>query len=362
MAENDEEFGLPQHVVDEEAYLEFIQLQNELSEHPDKIYECSNGKKLNLAASVHILKRQFIPLKLSDDEQTKILNIASKIRELIARMTIAKRKAYGTLEGAKGVTHGLGPVSVKQAEVLDMMGRFFKDDEIHKTICVDWGFDISLEAVRGFRKQNIDKITELQREYEQSFSDVRLGKRRSRLDEYTWLYNTTKSSFVKTESKEDRKFLKELLESIKKEVDGDLVINGKMQLDIQQTINMTVQQDMLKDLNITQLVLSRIAGRLNVNPMLILSRLARSHYAKFTGFSPATKDEMDNDEIYYPSGIALDFEKLLEDNARIVELEAGYAQLPEVTDVPKVLSLKEQILAKMNHQKQILNIDQYQKE
>ena len=176
------------------------------------------------------------------------------------------------------------------------------------------------------------KIDELKKDWEQDYSDIRLGHRRSRLDELSWLYGKTKDKYKGYESREDAKLLLQILDHIKKEVDGDLVINGKIQVDIEQTINLQIQIEMIKEFNITAFIIAKIAGKLNINPLFLMSRLAHSHYAKFTGFAAANKDEMTEAEIYSPTSIVYNWEEIVNSNTILVQRDKELMQLPSISD------------------------------
>lgn len=357
MSENIE---FPKGVTDEAAYLEYLQAKEAVEKHEQRFYKTSDGKVVDLMATAHIINKQI--KDSSQDDQIAIKKLISEFRSLIGKMTSLKRKAWGTLrEEISKQTGGLGPLVDRQMEVIELFGRFYTASEIHRIIVHDWGYNIGLDSINNFRKKNIEKITELQKDFEESYSDVRLGKRRSRLDEYTWLYNKTKEKYVSNEAREDAKLMQSLLESIKKEVDGDLVINGKLKVDIEHTINMQVQSDMLKDFNITALIIARLAGRMNVNPMLLLSRLSRSQYAKFTGFGGASKSEMDNDEIYSITNLTYDFDRIVQLNQARVDEENELKKLPQISDesVSKGLTVKEMMMNKVkNHQSKLEKMQQ----
>ena len=73
-----------------------------------------------------------------------------------------------------------------------------------------------------------------------------------------WLYNDTKQAYENTKNKEDRKFLKELLEAIKREVEGDLIrIEGDLQVNIEATLNLHIYQEIYKKLPINEIIMTR---------------------------------------------------------------------------------------------------------
>lgn len=345
----------PKGVLDTEAYDKWEEMRKDFDNNPRRIYHTSNPNlKIDCAATIYIIERIKGFKELPVEEQEDIRERVREMRSITGKLAVLKRTSYGSI--GKMDTGGIGPAYERQAEILELFGRWYKPAEVHKIITKDWGYDIGFNSVNEFYKRHVEKITELQREYEQSHSDVRLSKRRARLDELSWLYSKTKHKYLEGESREDAKLMQSLLESIKKEVDGDIVINGKIQVDIEHTINVQVQQEMLKEFNLTAYIIAKIAGRLNVNPMYITARLARSMYAKFTGFKGASKQQMNEDEIYYPSGIAYNFDEMLKKNEQIVEEDKKQQALPEMTidDSNKQLSIIELMKLKIQQRQQNL--------
>ena len=142
------------------------------------------------------------------------------------------------------------------------------------------------------------------------------------------------------------------MESIKKEIQGDLVINGTLNLSIQEQANTVIKDQILKSLNIPMYIIARVAGKMNVHPQFILSRLAHSRYAQFTGFGEnGLSSTAMTDEITYPSTLNYDWGKIEENNAIILEEEKKISSLPELKSNN---SIKEKLLEKLNLAKQPL--------
>ena len=77
-------------------------------------------------------------------------------------------------------------------------------------------------------------------------------------------------------------------------------------------------------------VLSRIAGRMNINPLLLLSRLANSRYAQFSGYSERGLSPTNmKDEIFYPSSIIYNWATIEEANVEILQSEKEKSKLPK---------------------------------
>jgi hypothetical protein len=351
----------PKDVIDKDAYVKYVELYEELENDENKIFQTSNPNlKINLTGVVYIIKKQII--NLPQEEQDEILKQASIYRGKVITIGHAKTKAFGNLK-VKTDDDGNPDFSAKQAEILDLFGRFYTIPEVHKICITQWQSPISQNQLRIFFDNNRNMIDELRKEYEQDYADVRLGKRRSRLDEMSWIYSKTKDKYNLYEAREDAKLMLQILEQIKRECDGDIVINGKIQVDIEQTINLQIQQEMIKEFNITAFIIAKMAGRLNINPMFLISRLSHSHYAKFTGFTSATKEEMTEGDIYSPTGIVYDWNAIVQSNANLEIEDKKLQELPTITESVVVedktglnLNLEQEIPKKEIKAKTILEI------
>ena len=79
-------------------------------------------------------------------------------------------------------------------------------------------------------------------------------------------------------------------------------------------------------------VLARICGRMNVNPNLVLSRLAHSRYAQFSGYSEkGLSPTAASDPIDYASNIVYNWPQIEAQNEERVKEEL--AKQPEVKAV-----------------------------
>lgn len=247
----------------------------------------------------------------------------------------------------------------RKADIMALFGKMYSAEEVHKVVTQDWGVDVTIHAIENFRTRNLDKIVELQKDYSNNFNDVRLGYKKSRLEEYMWLYNETKQQYENTQSKEDRRFLKELLESIKREVEGDIIrIEGDLQVNIEHTLNIHVQQEIYKKLPINEIIMTRIAMRTGTNPLLLLYRLQNSYYSKFTGFIPKKPGADDYHLPEYPSAHVYDLDKLnAMHSSRLIDEGAkrdGFERFMEVSSEKKdTAKTLKQIIAEKVKQRQI---------
>lgn len=340
-------------VVDRKAHNKYVKLKDQLDNYKGRYVQTSDPQLIvDLVSPKATLSRQMRHISL--DEQEGIFQKTEKIRKLLGNMIVEKRKAYGTLNYRGAASDGLGPATMKHTEILEYFGRYFNIGEVHKIVSEEWNYDVSYDAISTFYKKNIERIEELKQQYQLEFSNVRLGQKRSRLDEYTFLYNRIKDKYLEGEIREDAKLLKELLESIKREVDGDLVINAKMQIDVEQTVNVKIQQEMIKNFNITSLVVSNMAAKLDVNPMYLVARLSNSYYAKFTGFRDPDKDRL-IDEIPHTSELVYDMSKMAKANKNGSDKYTKFKELTPVKDKSKAQSVKASLLNSLKNGK--ANID-----
>lgn len=353
-----EQYIYPKGVVNVDDYNNYLHFSDKWKNHIQRFYKLKNSsKELDLAQSPEKINKVIESLKLSKEEIDLINKINNEIYFLVQKSILFKKRAFGNnsvLLTEKGFIpdelSGCSPL------IIELAGRFYKAEEIHQVLCEDMEVtSVSVSQIKNVIKENITKIKELQENFKKDYSDIRLGYKRSRLEELQYIYNNRKSIYSKSNSREDEKQLMTLIESIKKEIQGDLVINGNINLQIEEKANFFIQKEMLKNLNISMYVLARIAGKMNVNPLLILSRLAHSRYAQFTGFSENGQSPTAiSDEIPYASNITYNWGKIKEQNAIVLEEDEKLAKLPPPPSEPRILSLKDKLLQKLNEAKKPL--------
>lgn len=305
----------PPEVINRKAWDEYIALYEWLSDPVNHLFETSDPELvLNLASSRFHINNKIVHLPKA--EQKRIIKIHEAVCVKRGYMTKKKieavdgyakqgerrRKLESKLQGNEAID--------RMAEIVEMFGRFYSISEVHKVITTDWGVDITTHSLSRFRSNNMPKILELQEKYRREFSDVRLGIKRSRLDELSYLYNTRRQIYDKTTRLDDSRELRAILLDIRREIEGDrVIIDGNMSIDINQTISVHINQEMMNTLGIKSMIIARTAAKLNVSPLMLQYRLSRSYYAKFAGFMKSDINISD-EEIPYPSKIIYNFEDL----------------------------------------------------
>lgn len=338
-----------EHIVDEDALQEY----NDLKEHPVlndyRKYQTSNPHlELDVAASLYQLRKKCRKFKLPEEE---IRYVETRHHQFV----IFNNKATGLKKRAFGITgkHSLPDrerlLDPRKAELIELFGKFYSAKEVHKIVNQDWGIDISISAVKDFRGKYIEQIKERQEEYKQDFSNVRLGHKRSRLDELSWLYDETKERYDRTRERTEMKFMRELLDQIKKEVEGDVVtIQGDIKATIEHTLDAHINQEIFPELSINEIIVSRVAGRLGLNPLYLLYKLQNSMYSSFTGFDARESFDPYEEEPIYPSNMVYDLEKLKDQNR---EKRIQDAEIVEEIEEEKQLSEKEKTQAQKAKEK-----------
>lgn len=355
-----EDFKYPKGVVNTDDYNKYLVYKERWENHPQRFYKKKIKDKrieIDLASSKDKVKSILDSSSLSQEEKNEILKINNEIILLIQTAVLHKKRAFGDnrvlLTEAGFIADELSGVT---PIILDLSGRFYKPEEIHRVLCEDFEItSVTVNQIKNVVKDNLSKIKSLQEEYQKDYSDVRLAYKRSRLEELQQMYNNRKSQYNKNNyNREDEKALLGLLDSIKKEIQGDMVINANVNLQIEEKSNFFIEQEMLKSLNISMFVLARICGRMNVNPNLVLSRLAHSRYAQFSGYSEkGLSPTAATDPIDYASNIVYNWPQIEAQNEERVKEETILAKLPEV-ETPKVLTLKDKLKKRLESAKQPL--------
>lgn len=350
-----EEYVYPRGVINTDDYNKYLNYKEKWQNHIQRYFKKKNIE-LDLASPQDKIEKLISNLELSKEEKEKIININSEINFLIKTAVLYKKRAFGdnrvllTKEGfIADELSGATPI------IIDLAGRFYKAEEIHRVLCEDLEVtSITISQIKKVIKDNLSKIKSLQEKYQKDYSDVRLAYKRSRLEELQYMYNNRKSVYNKSFNREDEKALMTLLDAVKKEIQGDLVVNANVNLQIEEKSNQFIEQEMLKNLNISMFVLARICGRMNVNPNLILSRLAHSRYAQFSGYSPeGLSSTADTDVIDYASNIVYNWDSIKQRNEEYIEENKKLAQLPQIDK--SASSLKEKLMKRLEDAKKPLN-------
>jgi hypothetical protein len=324
-------------IVDQVSYDLYIDIEKQLSNMDSEYEDPFTKETISLLGNTSSLQKKLF--HLDDDEQDRLLALSKAIKQLIAQRTHLKRKAYGVKKGQQANTD---PIMQYRDKIVEYFGQFHSVDEVYKIIVSEWQLPCNKSTLQYIRTTDAAEIRQLQDNHQRDYTSVRLAHKKSRLLELAHLYESRKTIYDRTKTKDDYGLLLRTIEQIRKEVEGDkLFIEGSLDVNIQMTIENQLNENILKELSIIDIVLSRVAARTNVNPNFILTKLHQSIYSKFTGFSSATRQQMLEDEIFDIGGLTYDFDAI---KKRIGDVQTS-AQVKQQSAIETTLPLKQNMKA-----------------
>ena len=336
--------------------------------------EKAMAKRYNKALDI-MLKYQWFTV--SDERRWSLANLPYKTNNLIKELfdtglrhdsaMLQSRKdrwfklkhIRGSIKNRiRGVSHqGYEHILDNQTtEVLELFARHYSVDEIHKKLIIDWGIELPMAVLLRFHRKNKLEIEKLKADYEKDLGQIGISKKRSRLEELDYIYRRNMQAYKRFEGTKMLPFQAEaraILEQARKEVEGNQIkldISG--QIDITATIESAKNvEELYSDINFMNLLISRVAARQRVNPLLLQHQLLNSWYSEFTGIK--RNDSIMDEEAKAPSSLILNWDSLKE-KARKKEIEynrlkrkfGSKIEEAQIVDESKP-SLKEALLAKV---------------
>ena len=337
---------IPQDVVDENEYKKMLILQRHPAIH-NTIYISSNGDEINIAMLPHLLERKI--QNLSKKEQDDVRNMKQEWMTVRGRISAAKAKAYGRSGRFGGKTRdkiGKYQISPLEQDIMTLLGRMFTVGEVVKILREDNGLDVTDDDVKRVLREHIVDIEKQRDEFRNKISDVRLYNKRPRLEELSWMYSKMKTRYIALNSVDAYNAMLRTLEQIRKEAEGDvLTINGALDVNVEMTVQKHIQEEIYKTVNLKEIILSRVASRMNYDVHKLISGLHNSYYAKFVRISGEYEEGA---EMKYPSATAYDFNEI-ERNAEESVVDMTPEKLKDA-ETTKAHSIRELFLQKIRKQ------------
>lgn len=344
-------YGDMDGIIDMSAYIKFVKLSKHPILNSKKTYVTSDGQEINLAIFPHILKKKIEHLPIEEREEIEALK--DEYFRVNNKLTVYKRNAYGLAQGRRKKSDVEKDITeMRKPELLEYFGRMFTIDEVTKIVNERWAIPVARKEILEFRTKYNAQIQQLIEKHKESYDDIRLGVKKSRMEELSLLYGGQKEKHQTTKSREDLKILLQILEQFRKEAEGErLTIDGKINMEYEVNINHHLQQQVFKTLNLKELILGKVAARMGVNPVKLIFSLNNSYYKKHSNvlgdFDP---EESENSETVYPSQLNYDFERIRKNQAER-DMEIEEAVILEETNNKKSeergLSIREQMLLKL---------------
>lgn len=172
--------------------------------------------------------------------------------------------------------------------IINMFGKMFTAKEIKDLLGEEHGLKLTIGILNSFHAFHSDLIAKRVSAFKESFEDVRLGYKRSRLEELAWIYQQIKRDFKNpklgiqkrnTFSKE----MRETLKQIKDEVEGDVIrIEGSM--DVNHHLQAHIANELINRETLRTIVIAKVASKLNLEPLSLAYEMEKSHYALFNSY------------------------------------------------------------------------------
>jgi len=352
---------LPAEIIDSEAYADFQRLNsNPILSAERRHVVFSSGRRVSLGTVMHHFKRFIDEDELPEEEAKSLLAKHKLYSSIMCRRNAALRKAYGTMVNGEGKYQRKADkfMHVKQ-ELVELFGRMFTAKEVHELVVRQFQIPCTLQAVMNFRERFIDEINIKIEEHKRTYSDIRLGHKRSRLEELTWLYLTRKRTYEATKKADDHRLLLQTLEQIRKEVEGDtLRIDGSFTANVELTIQEHIQKELFTNFPLKEIILARVAARAKMDMGQLLLEINKSYYSVLLHPQDGSNPEMP----VYPSTLTYDFDHIRRMHAQADRNKTIAAQAVTVTNAAPTSeadTIKAALLAKLRNKSEHIN---YQKE
>ena len=345
---------IPEEVVDQKAYIKYTVLMN----NPilkNRIIDLSDGGEVNIGLLPHVFKKKIE--HLPPKEQEILLERKQDYMRLLQKKNIALAQAYGNAGRYGGKKNKDGELSYqKKAElaleqdIITLLGRMFSIQEVVKILVEDNGIAVSTEKVKQIMAKNLVTIERAREEFRNKVTDVRLYNKRPRLEELAWMYSKMKMRYIAMNSTDAYNAMLRTLEQIRKEAEGDILnINGAIDVNLSVELQAHIQKEIIKTINIKEIILGRIAARMNYDCKKLIAGLHNSYYNQFVQISG---DFDPNAEMQYPSLVNYDFAEIERKNADRDDVVEIQAEPVKEEEHEKASSIRDLFLKKIRAQKE----------
>lgn len=279
----------------------------------------SDGTEINLMWFPRTLRENIKHLSTSEREEILEMYAARRKVQLTANRLLAV--ARGSFEIARkrrreerGEFDALNCSDVTLVEdIKELLGKMFTPKEVVRILAESREIQVELEYVQDVLKRFINDIEKRREEFRNRVQDVRLYSKRPRLEELSWMYTQMKTRYKALNSTDAYNAMLRTLEQIRKEAEGDQIfINGAIDVNVETEIRLHIQQTIYKSVNLKEIILGRVAARMNWDLAKLVAGLHNSYYARFM----PTNDEYDPQaEMEYPSSMNYDFNRIQHEHA-----------------------------------------------
>jgi hypothetical protein len=341
----------PIDVADPVAYQEYLRLSKMPILNEGKMITVSTGKKLSLGTLDHRLKELIRDLPAI--EQKQILAKRKIYNTLLCKKNGYMRKAYGSIVDKRGNLTVKGTVLEPRAkEIIELFGRMFTIAEVHEIVVKEFKIPCGQTTIGDFRVSHAKEIDRRIEEHKRTFTDIRLGYKRSRLEELQYLYRTRKRIYEVSKKAEDHKLLLQTLEQIRKEVEGDSIrIDGNLNFNLEQTIEQHIHLELFNNFSLKEIIMGRVAAKSGKAPEKLLMEMNKSYYGRFIQTQDIDHEVLPD----FPSNQPYDFDRIRREQQQIANAPVPLQERVNVIDSEQVNTIKQLLLAKLNSSAEKVN-------
>ena len=333
----------PEEVVDKKEYMKYIAF----SRNPiikNHWYETSDGENINLRTAPQWIRKYIA--HLSPKEQEDVMAKKQEWQRINMKMRAAEAAAFGRRYGRVGRPKN----DSLETDIVELLGRMFTIPEVVKIMGEDNEVIVTEEQVKQVMKRRLGEIERKREEYRNKVADVRLYNKRPRLEELAWMYGKMKMRYVAYEGVDAYNAMLRTLEQVRKEAEGDQInINGSLDVNINVEIQAHIQKEILKTINLKEIILGRIAARMGYDTKKLIASLHNSYYSKFVQISGEFNP---NAEMEYPSLVNYDYNEIERRNANVDDVVDIEAEEVKDDEKEKANAVREMLLAKIRKQRQ----------
>ena len=333
----------PEEVVDKKEYVKYIAF----SRNPiikNHWYETSDGENINLRTAPQWIRKYIA--HLSPKEQEDVMAKKQEWQRINMKMRAAEAAAFGRRYGRVGRPKN----DSLETDIVELLGRMFTIPEVVKIMGEDNEVIVTEEQVKQVMKRRLGEIERKREEYRNKVADVRLYNKRPRLEELAWMYGKMKMRYVAYEGIDAYNAMLRTLEQVRKEAEGDQInINGSLDVNINVEIQAHIQKEILKTINLKEIILGRIAARMGYDTKKLIASLHNSYYSKFVQISGEFSP---NAEMEYPSLVNYDYNEIERRNANVDDVVDIEAEEVKDDEKEKANAVREMLLAKIRKQRQ----------
>ena len=350
---------VPPEIVDSVAWKKYLVMKESATLKRIHVL-ASDGTEINLLWFPRKLNETIKHLSTSEREEILELYSARRKAQITANRLLAVARGSFDLarkrkqaEKAEHAALHLSDVSLVE-DVKELLGKMFTPREVVRILAESREIEVELSYVQDVLKRFINDIEKRRDEFRNRVQDVRLYSKRPRLEELSWMYTQMKTRYKALRSNDAYNSMLRTLEQIRKEAEGDQIfVNGAIDVNVETEIRLHIQQTIYKSVNLKEIILGRVAARMNWSLPKLVAGLHNSYYARFM---PTSEEYDPQAEMEYPSSMNYDFNRIQHNHAvnGIDEVEDVKAEPLTPEERTSSEAIKQLFLQRIARQREVL--------